>query len=148
MGGGTLNWSKKNCYLIWKKKNGLFLTYFLSYITYTIKNIWKFNLQSCGATSESRAADRFSVRATATTVRNSSYPAGCFLYPMKTKMQNKKKFILALSNLKIKYSQCTNYDDSNDISFALKCWKLEEVLKKNFISAKLKQYKNGRFTQN
>ena len=32
----------------------------------------------------------------------------------------KKKFVFALSYLKIKYSQCTNDDDSNGTAFALK----------------------------
>ena len=53
------------------------------------------------------------------------YPAGSLLYRMNTKMQNIKKFIFTLSNLKIQYSQCTNDDDTNDISFALKGWESE-----------------------
>ena len=48
---------------------------------------------------------------------------------MKTKLRIIKKFVFALSYLKIQYSQCTNDDDSNGTAFALKIWKLEYVLK-------------------
>ena len=41
-----------------------------------------------------------------------------------------EKTFYTRSDIKIQYSQCTNDDDSNDISFSLECWKLKNVLKR------------------